>query len=88
MLNVKSFIFNPVCVNTYLVYTESEGVIIDCGCMDTSEWSELKDYIDSHSLRISHLLNTHLHLDPVFGRRAEGRAGSQAPRLGYRCRSQ
>ena len=67
MLNVKSFIFNPVCVNTYLVYSGSEGVIIDCGCMDTSEWSELKDYIDSHSLRISHLLNTHLHLDHVFG---------------------
>ena len=67
MLNVKSFIFNPVCVNTYVVYSDTEGVIIDCGCLDSSEWSELDDFVQSKSLHITHLLNTHLHLDHVFG---------------------
>ncbi len=69
MLSVKRFIFNPFCENTYVVYEGSDAVIIDCGCLNDSEWSELQDFVSSNCLNIRHLLNTHLHVDHVFGHR-------------------
>ncbi len=68
MLKVKQFLFNPVCVNTYVVSDETgEGVIIDCGCADEREWQELDGYLKANNIKVCHLLNTHLHLDHVFG---------------------
>ena len=68
MINLKRFIYNPVGVNTYVVSDQTgEAVIIDCGCWTEQEWSVLHDYILSNNLRPVHLLNTHLHLDHVFG---------------------
>ncbi len=68
MLHIKKFIFNPVCVNTYLVSNdEGKCVIVDCGCWEDGEWNELKGYINSNNLVPIHLLNTHFHLDHVFG---------------------
>ena len=67
-MNVKRFIFNPLSVNTYVVSSpECDCAIIDCGCMDTPEWSQLYNYIESEGLNVVHLLNTHMHLDHVFG---------------------
>lgn len=67
MLKIKRFIFNPTAVNTYVVSKGQDGVIIDCGCADGSEWNELNTYITTNNLVINHLLNTHFHLDHVFG---------------------
>ena len=68
MLRIKQFIFNPVCVNTYVVSDDSgEGVIIDCGCAEGREWQELDGYLKANNIKVVHLLNTHLHLDHVFG---------------------
>ena len=69
MLHIKRFIFNPICVNTYVLWNSHEGSIIDCGCIDTYEWEELNDFITSQNITITHLLNTHLHLDHVLGNR-------------------
>ena len=70
MLNVQSFTFNPVQENTYLLYNE-EGLccIIDPGCYFASEETALKDFIDQRKLRPVLLLNTHCHLDHIFGNR-------------------
>ncbi len=68
MLTVKSFVFSPVEENTYVVYNESlDCCIIDPGCYSGNERNELKDFIDRLSLRPNYLLNTHCHLDHVFG---------------------
>jgi glyoxylase-like metal-dependent hydrolase (beta-lactamase superfamily II) len=70
MLNVQSFTFNPVQENTYLLYNE-EGLccIIDPGCYFASEEAELRRFIDQHELEPVLLLNTHCHLDHIFGNR-------------------
>jgi hydroxyacylglutathione hydrolase len=68
MLEIKKFVFSPVEENTYVVYNESlDCCIIDPGCYFVNERNELKDFIDGLSLRPKYLLNTHCHLDHVFG---------------------
>jgi len=65
---VKKFEFSPVQENTYVVYNEAlECSIIDPGCYFSNERNELKDFIAELSLRPKYLLNTHCHLDHVFG---------------------
>lgn len=68
MLSVQSFTFNPVQENTYVLYNDS-GLccIIDPGCYFPEEEQELKNFIEQNSLRPVLLLNTHCHLDHVFG---------------------
>jgi hydroxyacylglutathione hydrolase len=68
MLTTKLFTFNPVQENTYVIYNEKgECCIIDPGCYFTNERNELKNFISQHQLRPKYLLNTHCHLDHVFG---------------------
>ena len=68
MLNIKRFEVNPLCENCYVVSDDTqEAVIIDCGCSDEHEWSDIKKYIASNDLQVKHLLNTHLHFDHVWG---------------------
>jgi hydroxyacylglutathione hydrolase len=68
MLSVKSFIFSPVQENTYVLYNEEKQCcIIDPGCYFDNEKKELKDFIEKAGLTPVLLLNTHCHLDHVFG---------------------
>ena len=68
MLSVHSFVFNPVAENTYVVYNENkECAIIDPGCYYDEEKEMLADFIESRKLVPKILLNTHCHLDHVFG---------------------
>ncbi|MER3465485.1 MAG: MBL fold hydrolase [Chitinophagaceae bacterium] len=68
MLTVQTFTFNPVQENTYVVYNEAkECCIIDPGCYFASEEKELVDFIEGNELKPVYLLNTHCHLDHVFG---------------------
>lgn len=70
MLTVQTFTFNPVQENTYIVYNEKgECCIIDPGCYFASEEMELKNFISNNSLKPLFLLNTHCHLDHIFGNR-------------------
>lgn len=68
MMNVKCFEFNFLPVNTYVVWDETlEAAVIDPGCFYDGESDALKDFISSNSLKVRHLLNTHLHFDHVLG---------------------
>ena len=68
MLKIKSFIFNPVQENTYLIHNEfNQCIIIDPGCYFDEEKEALKSYIAQNNLQPLMLLNTHCHLDHVFG---------------------
>lgn len=67
-MEIKRFEFNMFPVNCYVLSDETkEAVIIDPGCYFPQEQQELKEYISDHQLKVTHLLNTHLHLDHVFG---------------------
>ncbi len=68
MLVVKSFCFSPVQENTYILYNEEKHCcIIDPGCYFPAERDELKTGIIETGLTPVLLLNTHCHLDHIFG---------------------
>jgi glyoxylase-like metal-dependent hydrolase (beta-lactamase superfamily II) len=68
MLSVKQFTFNPVQENTYVLYNETGDCgIIDPGCYFQSERDTLRNFIEETGLQPRLLLNTHCHLDHVFG---------------------
>ena len=68
MLNIKTFSFNLLQENTYVVSDDSrECVIIDCGAYYHAERTALVDYINTNQLKPVHLLCTHGHFDHNFG---------------------
>jgi len=68
MFTVLTFTFGPLAENTYILHTENRDcLIIDPGCYFGNERRELSDYIIENGLRPKYLLNTHCHLDHIFG---------------------
>ncbi|MDC1106730.1 MBL fold metallo-hydrolase [Prolixibacteraceae bacterium] len=68
MMNVACLTFNPVQVNTYIIWDDTlECVIIDPGCSNPAEEAQLVDFIDRKSLKPVRLLNTHGHFDHIWG---------------------
>jgi len=69
MLKVQRFVFSPFYENTYLIWDEltKTAVIIDPGCYDLKERETLDKFIDKESLQIKYLVNTHCHIDHIFG---------------------
>lgn len=69
MIKYKVFEFNPFAENTYLVWeTESRGcMVIDPGCYGEPENRTIKSFLDDNNLRLIYILNTHCHLDHIFG---------------------
>ncbi|HEY9046427.1 MAG TPA: MBL fold metallo-hydrolase [Ohtaekwangia sp.] len=68
MLQLQSFVFNPLQENTYVLFDETkECVVIDPGCYDTEEQHDLADFIETNQLKVVKLLNTHCHVDHVLG---------------------
>lgn len=68
MLHIKSFTFNPFQENTYLAYDDQgEAVLIDPGCHTSGERRELEEFVMTNGLKVTHLLNTHCHIDHVLG---------------------
>lgn len=68
MLKIKSFVFSPIQENTYVLYNEHKDcILIDPGCYFNAEKDELEAFITQSGLTPRMLLNTHCHLDHVFG---------------------
>jgi hydroxyacylglutathione hydrolase len=68
MLTVKRFIFNPIQENTYVIYDGKDAcAIIDPGCYFPEEKQSLARWLRENHLHPNILLNTHCHLDHVFG---------------------
>lgn len=68
MANVAKLTFNDFQENTFIVYDETgECVIFDPGCFRKYEEEELVQTIKELGLKPVRLINTHCHLDHVFG---------------------
>lgn len=68
MFHIRNFVFSPIHENTYVLYNDSkECIIIDPGCYFDDEKQQLLDYVKKTGLVAKLLLNTHCHLDHVFG---------------------
>ena len=67
-MKIKRFEFNMFPENCYVLWDETnEAVVIDPGCFYEEEKQALKNFIINNKLNVKHLLNTHLHLDHIFG---------------------
>jgi hydroxyacylglutathione hydrolase len=68
MLQVKSFTFNALAENTYVLYEPNgSAAIVDPGCYNQAERAKLQAFIAEQGLQVTHLLNTHCHVDHVLG---------------------
>lgn len=66
--NINVFCFNPFQENTYLIWAENKDCwIIDPGCVTKQEERILTDFITQNGLNPVRLLNTHCHLDHIYG---------------------
>jgi hydroxyacylglutathione hydrolase len=69
-MKVFKFVFSPIQVNTYILGDNSGNcAIIDCGCYDKDEFTRLVTLLESEKLKPVIVLNTHCHLDHIFGNR-------------------
>src|SRR5664280_1388719 len=67
-MEIFKMVFSPIEVNTYVLADKSgDCAIIDCGCYDKKESEELEFFIKDKHINPVLLLNTHCHLDHVFG---------------------
>jgi glyoxylase-like metal-dependent hydrolase (beta-lactamase superfamily II) len=67
-MKIHKLVFSPIEVNTYILYDESgDCAILDCGCYDKTETDKLVKFITGKNLKPVLLLNTHCHLDHIFG---------------------
>jgi hydroxyacylglutathione hydrolase len=68
MIRIQSFVCSPYQENTYLLYDETgECVIIDPGMYNGAEQNAVASFIAEEGLKPVLLLNTHCHIDHVFG---------------------
>tara|TARA_B100000579_G_C22541544_1_gene715463 strand:- start:59 stop:703 length:645 start_codon:yes stop_codon:yes gene_type:complete len=66
-MKIKKFTFNSFQENTYIISSGSQCMIIDPGCSNQAEQNELTLYINQNNLEPVELLNTHCHIDHIFG---------------------
>jgi glyoxylase-like metal-dependent hydrolase (beta-lactamase superfamily II) len=67
-MKIYKEVFSPIQVNTYIVEGDAGGcIIIDCGCYGRAEEKRLEAFLTARSLSPQLLLNTHCHLDHIFG---------------------
>lgn len=68
-MKVSRFIFNMFGVNTYVLWDpeSKEAAIVDPGMIDSREQQAISKFIETNGLTVKHLINTHMHLDHIFG---------------------
>ena len=67
-LYVQSFTFNAFAEKTYVVYDDTKAcAIVDPGCYERREQEALSTFIQKNNLQVTHLINTHAHIDHIVG---------------------
>jgi len=68
-MKVSRFIFNMFGVNTYIIWDpeSSEAAVVDPGMIDADEAEAIDSFIETRRLKVTQLINTHCHLDHIFG---------------------
>lgn len=68
MLRIHAATFNPFSENTYTIYNErNECWIVDPGMYDAAELKSFTGFIDRQGLKPQGIINTHAHIDHIFG---------------------
>ncbi|MDO4319862.1 MAG: MBL fold metallo-hydrolase [Bacteroidales bacterium] len=69
MLRVKQFIFNAFGESTFVVADEATGdaIVVDPGMADDDERRRFDDFITENKLKLTGVVNTHMHVDHCMG---------------------
>ncbi|SEA07578.1 Glyoxylase, beta-lactamase superfamily II [Arachidicoccus rhizosphaerae] len=82
MFTIEIFTFNPFQENTYVLYNEKgNALIFDPGTFFPAETQTLKDFILRRGIKPVALINTHCHLDHVFGNKWLAEAYQLTPQI-------
>lgn len=69
-IQLKKFIFNPLKVNTYLLWNQAgHCIVIDPGCHNVAEQRALSAFIKALNIKPMAILLTHGHMDHIAGTR-------------------
>lgn len=70
-MKIAKFEFSLFGINTYVVYDPEtrECGVIDPGMSDSTEEEAMARFIERNSLKVTHIINTHLHVDHAIGNR-------------------
>lgn len=68
-MKIQSFEFNMFGVNTYIIFDTAtcEAAVVDPGMIAARECARIDNYIESNGLHVKYLINTHMHIDHLFG---------------------
>lgn len=67
-LTIKTFHFNFIQVNTFVLFDDTrEAIIIDPGNYTAQENEHLAEFVQDEKLTIKYIINTHPHIDHIFG---------------------
>lgn len=68
-MKVSRFVVNPFGINTYVMWDPEsrEAAIVDPGMTEEAERKALDSFIEREGLKPVHLIDTHMHLDHIFG---------------------
>lgn len=68
-MKVIKFEFSLFGINTYVVYDPHtlECAIIDPGMINSQEENAMANFINRNNLKVTHVINTHLHVDHAAG---------------------
>lgn len=69
-MQYQTFVFSPFQENTFVLFDDSkECVVVDAGNFYPAENQKLDQFFIDNDLKLVHIINTHNHLDHVFGSR-------------------
>ncbi len=67
-MKIHSLTLGPFQENTYILENDKkECILIDPGCYDENDRSRLKEFITLNGLTPVKMINTHCHIDHIFG---------------------
>lgn len=98
-MKVARFGFAFFGVNTYVLIdpATNECAIVDPGMSNAKESEALKNFVDKHDLKVTHIINTHLHIDhligdkeakelfkvPIYGHKGDAELGNRVKEQAY-----
>lgn len=68
-MKIAVFHFSLFGINSYVVYDPEtkDAAVVDPGMIDAEEEEALHGFIERNGLRVTHVINTHLHIDHAIG---------------------
>ncbi len=68
-MKIVKFAFSLFGINTYLVYDPAtlKCAVIDPGMFDSEEEEAMERFIERNHLEVTHIIDTHLHIDHAVG---------------------